>query len=67
MDKRKAKSKLLLVQDSYVRAIKAFERAERYSDRGYTTKALEQRDKAIANIRKAETTIAEIEALIDGA
>ena len=65
MNKREASKLLFSVQDNYVRAIKSFERAERYSDRGYTTKALEQRDKGFADIRKAEAAIAKLEAIIN--
>jgi len=65
MNKRKASKLLFSVQDNYVRAIKSFERAERYSDRGHTTKALEQREKGFASVCKAEAAIAELANMID--
>jgi len=64
MNKSKAKKLLFSVQDGYVRAIKCFERAEHWSRRGYTTRALDERDKGMVNIRKAEAAITELEALI---
>jgi hypothetical protein len=65
MDERKAKKLLFTIQESYVRAIRANEKADRFSRSGLTTKALGERDKAIANVRKAEAAIAELETLID--
>lgn len=65
MSKRKASKLLFSVQESYVRAIQCFQREERYRDRGYTTKALEQQEKGFANIRKAEAAVAALAALIN--
>lgn len=65
MNKRKAKATLFTVQESYVRAIKAFGRADSYGHGGKTTKALEERDKGMAYIRKAQDAIAALEAMID--
>lgn len=65
MDKRKAKATLFTVQESYVRAIKTFGRADGYGRDGKTTKALEERDKAMGYIRKAQDAIAALETMID--
>lgn len=67
MNKRKAQKLLFSVQESYVRAIKCFEREEHWSRRGHTTRALDERGKAFVNIRKAEAAITELGALIDAA
>lgn len=65
MNKNKAKATLFVVQKSYVSAIKAFGRADGHGRNGKTAKALEERDKAMAYIRKAEGAIAALETMID--
>jgi hypothetical protein len=65
MNKRKAQKLLSSVQDSYVRAIKCFERADYFSRAGQTTKALDKRDEAFVNIRKAEAAKDELDAMIE--
>lgn len=65
MNKRKAKALLFSVQESYVRAIGAFNKANDLGHRGQTTKALDERDRAMVQIRKAEAAIAELAGLIE--
>lgn len=65
MNKRKAKAVLFSVQESYVRAIKAFSKSRDYQQRGHTTKCLDEQDKAMVYIRKAEAAIDELEAMIE--
>jgi hypothetical protein len=65
MNKRKAKALLASVQNSYVSAIKAFGNADSFSRSGMTTKALDERDRAMVQVRKAEAAIAELSGLIE--
>ena len=65
MNKRKASKLLFSVQESYVRAIKHFQRADARGRDGHTSKALDERDKAMSYIRKAEAAINELNAMID--
>lgn len=64
-NKAKAKATLFTVQESYVRAIKAFGKSREYQQRGHTTKCLAEQDKAMAYIRKAEAAIDLLETMID--
>lgn len=65
MNQKQAQARLFCVQESYVKAIKAFEQAERFSRMGQTSKALAKRDTGMAMIRKAENAIADLDVFIN--